>query len=71
MLYKMIVAGAALLLLGACQGGFPKSAETTCEEAGQARGSDAFEACVEEQQRIAAEQRAVYFRRTHRGPAGR
>lgn len=71
MSFKMIFAGAALLLLGACQGGFPKSAETICEEAGTSRQSDAFEACVEQQQRIAAKQRAVHFRRTHRGPSGR
>ncbi len=69
--FKTIVAATALLVLGACQGSFPKSAETLCEEAGTARQGDAFEACVAEQRRIAAERRAVNFRRTHRGPGGR
>ena len=71
MLIKTIVAGAAVLLLGACQGSVPKSAETICEETGTSRQSDAFAACVEEQERIAAKQRAVNFRRTHPGPGGR
>lgn len=69
--YKTIVAGAVSLLLGACQGSFAKSAETICEEAGTARQSAGFETCVAEQRRFAAERRAVYFRRTHRGPRGR
>ena len=69
--YRTINAGAAVLLLGACQGSFPKSAENICEEAGTARQSTAFETCVAEQRRIAAERRAVYFRRTHHGPRGR
>ena len=69
--FKTIAAGTALLVLGACQGNFPKSAEALCEEAGTARQSAAFEACVEDQRRLAATQRSAYFRRTHRGPGGR